>query len=318
MALRHRNRPGLALLAIGAIAADGCGSLAPGARGARQARTIVERAVTAHGGVAAIRRAGGLTLELYADRQPIGQSRRATPPMTPSPSALRILFDGPGGRWLWESSNWYPGLGALGTRRVLTDSGGFEIDPLQNGPGAAVTAVTPEAAATVRQEIARFIPGVLLEQALASPRGPRLLSRRRTPLGRIDVVGFSDHRGREVHLLIDARTVTLAGFEIHRPDPVWGDAFDSVSFTGFRQIGALRLPGRVTEYTNGALVRDLSYQSLVGRPASDSLFAPPRGYTTETGSTPAGPIPVSHRFITTLPTATRIVSHPEMTRRNSC
>jgi hypothetical protein len=242
------------------------------------ARATLERALSTHGGLAAIRSAGGVSLELYGERVMIDQSRRADPPWDREPSAVRILFDGPNARWLWESTSHYPGLGAFGSRRVLTDTGGFEIDIYRTGHGTEVMPVDAEGAARARLEIGRFIPGVLLEQALAGPGGPSLVGRRESPEGRVDVIRYTDHRGREVQLLIQSATSSLVGFEMHRPDPVWGDAFDSVAFTGLSRTAGLGLPERRVEFTNGALVRELNYRTRVGSQELDSLFVIPPGY----------------------------------------
>jgi hypothetical protein len=208
----------------------------------------------------------------------VDRSRRADPPWDKEPSAVRILIDGRRERWLWESSSHYPGLGAFGSRRVFTDTGGFEIDIYRTGHGTEVMPVDAEGAARARLEMGRFIPGVLLEQALSSPDGPSVVGRRESAEGRVDVVRFNDHRGREVHLLIHSATGSLLGYELHRPDPVWGDAFDSVAFTGLHRSGGLGLPERRAEFTNGALVRELLYRVSVGAPVPDSLFSIPEGY----------------------------------------
>ena len=266
----------LPVVVLPAIAAA-C-SLGSAMAGGGAARSILERALRNHGGSVAIRESGGLTLELSGERVMVDQSRRADPPWDREPSAVRILFDGPNGRWLWESISHYPGLGAFGSRRVFTDTGGFEIDVLRTGHGIEVMPVDAEGAARARLEIGRFIPGVLLEQALASPGGTSLVGRRESPEGRVDVVRYTDHRGREVRLLIQSATSSLVGFEMHRPDTVWGDAFDSVAFTGLRRTAGLGLPERRAEFTNGALVRELNYHTSVGEPGLDSLFAVPPGY----------------------------------------
>jgi hypothetical protein len=219
-----------------------------------------------------------MTLDLNGERVMVDQSRRADPPWDKEPSAVRILIDGRRERWLWESSSHYPGLGAFGSRRVFTDTGGFEIDIYRTGHGTEVMPVDAEGAARARLEMGRFIPGVLLEQALSSPEGPSVVGRRQSAEGRVDVVRFNDHRGREVHLLIHSATGSLLGYELHRPDPVWGDAFDSVAFTGLHRSGGLGLPERRAEFTNGALVRELLYRVRVGTPVPDSLFSIPEGY----------------------------------------
>jgi hypothetical protein len=270
-------RMSVALLAIG-LGSLGCAGRVTTLREGDPARALVDSALAHHGGWDRLDRLGTVEFRLTGDRVMIDQSRRADPPWDREPSQVWFIRDAARGRWFWQSTNSYPGIGPFGMRRVLGDGRWFELDPLGDGHGTEVMPLSAADTLDTRRELTRFVPGLLLQVARESADGPRLVARHRTDGASVAVVTFQDQQDRNVQLLIDEDRYDLLGFVHRRSDPVYGVVVDSVAYHGYRAVEGMRLPAHLEEHQNGQLARELTYEVRTGGVA-DSLFMIPAGYT---------------------------------------
>ncbi|MEW5915741.1 MAG: MBL fold metallo-hydrolase [Gemmatimonadota bacterium] len=269
------------LVALVAAAIGAC-SRTPAAT---QPENVLRAALAAHGGQAAIERIGTLDLRFTGLREMSYQSRRADPPWDQEPSSVRLVFSQARNHWLWETINSYPGLGPFGVRQVFDSLGGFFIDPDGNSHGPEVMRVTAAEALTSRHSLARFIPGLLIEQAIDSVAAARVLGSDRVGGERHIQVLYRDPFGREITLRFDAKSYELTAYTFTRRDEVRGVAAESVHFAKYSDYAGLRLPLERREYINGELERALSATVRFGFTDQDSLFQIPDGYVEPT---PAG------------------------------
>jgi len=266
-----RNSSSLVLLLLAAGSA--CGRESPD-EGAGAVRALLDSAAAVHGAGPRLAALGTVSFRLTGERIMVDQSRRADPPWDREPSEVWIIRDGRGDRWFWQSLSSYPGLGAFGSRRVVGAERAFELDPVGNGHGPEVIPLAPADSQATRQNLARFVPGLLLESLRDRVDARSRVVRRGTD---VVVLATADHRDRMLEVHLDPRTHALLGYTVRRPDPVYGDVVDSVVFRDYRDVDGLHVPTGYAEHLNGQLVRELGYAVQVGAVA-ESLFAVPPGY----------------------------------------
>lgn len=237
----------------------------------------LQRSAAYHGALAS---ADGLDLRLTGERVMVDQSRRADPPWDREPAHVRIVVDAGRGRWLWESSTSYPGLGAFAGRRVITRERQFEIDPLGNGHGTEAIALAPGDSLALARTLGRYLPPLLLRQALQQGATARLLDAHATP-DRVRLQ-FTEATGDTIQLVLDRRSARLVAMVTVRHDVLAGHVIDSILYSGEQRVRGLRLPTTWREFQGAQLVRELTYRIEPGTPA-DSLFELPPGYTWPNG-----------------------------------
>lgn len=244
-----------------------------------RAREVLEKAVRAHGGEEKLRGIDDVTIE-YAGRQWMAyQSPTLAKPWTTQRTQSRIIYDAKNRRIRRDNVTRYPLDFAFYNRSVVTDTGGFGIDPTRGGTGDIFFRIPRQVWDQARQGMPRDIPGLLL-LAVLRDRAPALRS-----LGqvvergrRLDVIIATEPDGGQLTLYLDGTTSLLSRTESIRDDAVDGDMVVAVTFDDYRDVGGLLMPGRRTERRNGELARDDTVRIALATRPHDSLFVFPAGY----------------------------------------
>jgi glyoxylase-like metal-dependent hydrolase (beta-lactamase superfamily II) len=243
-----------------------------------RARAVLDKAIRAHGGEEQLRGIDDATVE-YAGRQWMAyQSPTLTKPWNIQRTQSRVIYDLKNRRIRRDNVARYPLDFAFHNRSVVTDTGGFGIDPTRAATGDVFFRIPRQAWEQSRQGISREIPGVML--LALRERAPTLRSLGQTVERgrRFDVITAAEPDGGQLTLYFDAITSLLSRTEILRDDPVDGDMVVSVTFDNYRDVGGLPMAGRRTERRNGELARDDTVRITLAARPHDSLFVFPAGY----------------------------------------
>ncbi|MFN0180943.1 MAG: MBL fold metallo-hydrolase [Gemmatimonadales bacterium] len=235
--------------------------------------TLLDSAIATHGGSTELGARGPVEFRLDGDRVMIDQSRRADPPWDPEPSHVWIVADPARGRWMYQTSNSYPGLGPFAGRRVIGTPRSFEIDPVGSGHGSEIMPLEAGDSTATRESLARYVPGLYLEvvrSRLGTARELASASGRRS-------VEFTGPAGQPVRVHLVERPWRLSSVASTRPDELYGEVTDSAEFVGSHDVAGLLVPERLIEYANGAVSRELTYRVRTAVVA-DSLFTVPTDY----------------------------------------
>ncbi len=202
----------------------------------QKARTVLEKAIKAHGGLEKIRALENVTLEYDGPRNMINQSRKPLGPWDKEPSTGRMIFDQKNNRMFAESYSSYPGIGRFGGAWAITGTEGnhWEAAP-QNHHGTEIIAKLsgPETDGPWAF-IPRWMPPFMLLRAWENNTNVRsngLVSKN----GRqFEALTFIQRDRAALTILIDANTSLLEGFEGIRDDPVYGDVAEFTRFSEYK------------------------------------------------------------------------------------
>lgn len=212
---------------------------------AREARTRVDAALAAHGGVDKIEALGAVTVTVAGERFMFGQSRTLAS-LDAETSRLTTSFDRTHDRVAQESEQGYPGGYLLRYRTVLTPTEGYSLDVGSNFDGPVIDRSPAADLAGSRAVMARELPPILLLHARE-----RAATLRPVAGG----VTFAEADGTVVELHLDAASRLLTGFELVSDNFLLGDMDFAVEWTGRQTVGGLVLPTGVVEKRNGRTAR---------------------------------------------------------------
>lgn len=240
-------------------------------RSYRQARAVLDAAVSAAGGAEALRsvrdiaRIGrGSFLGKGQSLRPDGPYRKETVEVVTSADFER--------KWsVDESVVTIAGDVPRRRRVVVKGESGFTVALTRR----VITPMSAGAVATARAALGRD-PAIILLTALGRAETLRFLAN--SPLdGRPHrVIAFADGDGSHVTLYIDARRHLLSKVETMADDPVLGDVATEVLYSDHRKVGRIQVPFRVVTRTDEEVTDELTYSEIkinAGMPAR--LFEEP-------------------------------------------
>ena len=244
---------------------------------ARQATAILERAVAAHGGIAALRAARHLRVTMRGHDIHRMQSVRVDPPYDSTLRTHDFMFDLDRGRLIVTQTRGYPG-GFVRTNRFITDGDrGFGID--LRGQTYSAGRYPP-----ADQQLGNlfYLPQFRLLIALedTAPHARRALGSRRLASGAmVDAVRTTLPNGAEMILGFDQRTRHLRAVMSTGTDPLLGDADVETEFLNYRTLDGVLLPERWVTRRGGEVIADVAIVAAERSPdIPDSLLAPPTGF----------------------------------------
>ena len=153
-----------------------------------------------------------------------------------------------------------------------------------------VTPVANPAVNNFRGQMRRLPPIVLIE-ALDRASTLRYLGEDQFDGKRQKVISVMRPDNQQLSLWIDAQTNLLTRYGYLYADPVTGDSEIAQSYTGYRQVGKLKLPSGRVLYNSGGAVQETEYtELLINTNPAESVFAGPDGYA-KLEAPPATPPP---------------------------
>lgn len=232
---------------------------AGGPTGQQRALQALERSLEAHGGKAA-EEGLRIGLTLRSDFANDGQSHTAEAPFERYPNRIEAKIDRPAGRSVLLSDSSIAGDFRFTERVALQNGKGFSLTP-EMKTYREVTAEPPF--------LNRFFPHRLLQPALQNPELLQWVGEE----GGLDVVSFTPSSGPAVRLHLDRATHLLRKFEQKGPMGAVGDGVRELEFEGYRKVGALMLPSRMTirnrNAVHGVVENVFVYEGVTTGPVFD-------------------------------------------------
>jgi glyoxylase-like metal-dependent hydrolase (beta-lactamase superfamily II) len=252
-----------------------------------KARTVLDSAAMAIGGVDALRNLRDVTRELSGIRTDVGQGPRpvkvrqtygALGDMPPKVNAPRItsVRDYAGGRAYDRLRDTIYGGSLIDIATVIAPPARFSIyyDYISNGLRTSNPANLPNH----RAGAFRRYPEGILRAALNRLDAIRWIGEAEFEGRKQNVIHFNDSDGGHLSLYFDAATHLLTKAETIGDDAIHGDVSNETVYLDYRPVGALKLPFRYVDRSAGFILQDLRATSLTAdTKPSDSLFVKPAG-----------------------------------------
>ncbi|UCD23858.1 MAG: MBL fold metallo-hydrolase [Gemmatimonadota bacterium] len=216
----------------------------------RQGMEVVEAAITATGGRAAIMSANTVELLVSTEVYSLGQGVRPDADATVGdggPITLRYLIDIAGDRHVYEQVLSDTANQPRARLVVLPDEI-FVYTPARN-------IVQPVVDMTPLRPLTRglpYVPATLLD-ATDHAASIRLLGDKTIAGTAYRVVTYADGSNQQVALYFDRQTRLLGRSEIVESHEQLGDHVVEIVYDDYRTVGALRIPHKISVYTAGTL-----------------------------------------------------------------
>ena len=253
-----------------------------------RARTLVDAAVAAHGGLPALRAARHARVAYEGFDYHRLQSRRVDPPLDSTVRRHDLTLDLDRGRLVMEQTRGYPG-GFYYTTRYVSDSARHWSVDVRNGTYSEQRYPPADQQAG---NLFYFPQHYLLPVATSPARGQwRALGRMRLASGaEVDAVAVPMHNA-QFTLGFDPQTHRLRSVMSVGWDVFTGDGAVETEFLDYQDVNGLLLPMRTVIHRAGERVAELRpVSAALGVAIPDSLLAPPADFTVV--AAPTSPQPV--------------------------
>lgn len=244
----------------------------PAARSALEARAVLAKAITAAGGLPALRAISTLSTDRSMLRTSTGQGMR---PGVPSVAHAILLnrLDLRSRRAFTLRDLEIDGGQIWGTSTIVTADSGFDI----NYSNRTYFNRTSAQYANFRVGLLRGELPTLLLAAWNRPEQTRSTGRVVIHGRACDGIIFADADGSLVTLYFDAATHLLARSEFLADDPTRGDAAFSTDYSDYRSVNALKLPFRTQQDGPGPERWETTLtRAELDAALADSLFVLPK------------------------------------------
>jgi glyoxylase-like metal-dependent hydrolase (beta-lactamase superfamily II) len=274
--MRSRVVAALLIASPIALAAQGNGHRAPTVlESYTKARTLIEAAVAAHGGVESLREARNARVRTEGWEYHPTQGSRPVPPFDSTRRLVHAMIELDQNRLVWEGTRGWPGGFHYTNRFLAKGDSTYNITP-RNDQYQVVTVPAP-----VHQQYGNLftLPQFYLLAAHESnsPGVRRYLGRMRIPSGaEVEVVHYTLAPQGNIALGLDPQTHRLRAILSVAPDVFTGDTEVVTEFLGWRMLGGMLLPSEVLLHRGGNVTRRERYVAAETKfRIPDSLLAPP-------------------------------------------
>jgi len=235
------------------------------------AREVLDRALTASGGAAALQAVKDVTRTGSGTAYNQGQSLRPGDPYSTRAVEVMSVADFAQGRSVNEQVTTPIGGLSTKTRAVLRGESGFGHNLLTN----VVTPATPGGVTGARTALRRDPLSILVT---ASRRADtlRYVGEDVVDGEKNDVITFADADGTQITLYVGARSGLLTKYETIADNPVLGDTVTETKLSDYRPVGGVEAPFRAVTRVAGQVTQDVKYAGIkVNASAEASLYEPP-------------------------------------------
>jgi glyoxylase-like metal-dependent hydrolase (beta-lactamase superfamily II) len=253
----------------------------------KRARGVLDKAVSAYGGVEGLRSIRNFTIIAEGDLVHRNQSRR-TGMSQRTAYSTELVIDVKTGRFYQLGKGSYP-IGFNWHQGAMSDGkDGAFFDYTRKTYNAAPN-VNP---AAFRSRL-RALPQMIVANAVERASRLRYMGAAQFDKRGHQVVSFSTEDGAEVALYFDDKTGLLSKFETLGTDPFTGDTVTETIFTGYRNEGVRPVPtGRVIK-VGGEITEEIRYtQVSFDAELADDKFKPSAEFKQNAPAAPA-PSPVT-------------------------
>lgn len=238
-----------------------------------KAREVLDRAVTAYGGLENLRGIQNFTLKAVGDTVQRNQSRK-TFMAERTPYQLDITFDVKNNRISQVTQGGYPGGFRYHSGSVIDKTEGAGFDFIRQS--FAVRPNVPPATFRARN---RLLPQFLVLNSVERASRLRFLGKAEFDRRPHNVLSYSNEDGAEVTMYFDEKTNLLSKFETLGTDPFFGDVVFETIFPAYKNENGQMIPtGRISK-TNDEMTEELRYEEVsFNATLSDDKFKPPTGF----------------------------------------
>lgn len=254
-------------------------------RSYKDARRVLDDAITAHGGVEALRAVKDFTLKEKGKLHARYQSPAAEPPFVVGTSEETLIVDTERG-FVYDDlktsnagfNNW--------NRTVIKGTEGQNFDMWSR----TATPIANAAVNNFRPQMRRLPLYVLLE-ALDRAATLRYLGEEEIAGRKQKVISVIRPDNQQLALSFDAQTNLLTKYGYLYADPITGDSEIAQTYSNYRTVGKLKLPGARVLYNSGGVVQEVEYVDLqINTKPAESVFQGPEGFE-KLAAAPANPAP---------------------------
>lgn len=254
-------------------------------RSYKDARRVLDDAIAAHGGVEALRAVKDFTLKEKGKLHARYQSPAAEPPFVVGTSEETLIVDTERG-FVYDDlktsnagfNNW--------NRTVIKGTEGQNFDMWSR----TATPIANAAVNNFRPQMRRLPPYVLLE-ALDRAATLRYLGEEEIAGRKQKVISVIRPDNQQLALSFDAQTNLLTKYGYLYADPITGDSEIAQTYSNYRTVGKLKLPGARVLYNSGGVVQEVEYVDLqINTKPAESVFQGPEGFE-KLAAAPANPAP---------------------------
>jgi len=254
-------------------------------RSYQQARRVLDDAIEAHGGLEALRAVKDFTLKEKGKVYARYQSPSAEPPFSAGNSEETLIVDTERGFVFDELKTANAGFNTW-NRTVIKGTEGQNFDMWSK----TATPIANPSVNNFRPQMRRLPPFVLLE-ALDRAATLRYLGEEEIGGKRQKVISVIRPDNQQLALSFDAQTNLLTKYGYLYADPIVGDAEIAQSYSGYRTVGKLKLPGARVLYNSGGVIQEVEYAELqINTKPAESVFEGPKDFE-KLDAPPATPPP---------------------------
>lgn len=239
----------------------------------QQARRLLDHAIDAHGGGAALQRARRVHIEFSGQDVWRHQSRRPAPPYDRRPAAGELRVDLDAGRLIYDLARSYPG----NIHRHFQFATGDRDHYLNHRQRTYTLDDYPPADQQLNNIY--YVPQLVL--ALADESGTRLRSLGTLRLANgstVDAITTTVANGA-MTIGLDPATQRLHSVMVIRNDAVGGQVAAEIEFLDYREVDGALTPGRRRVSIDGEVTEDFAFDRVTyGAAVPDALVTPPAGY----------------------------------------
>lgn len=244
------------------------------------ARQVMDKAVQAHGGAAALQSIKDITREMSVIATDPAQGRRPDTPATTRAQQVSVAD--------LQKQRFRDDIDAVredgrSTKQVTVVSGGAAFAMIGKNVVDLPAAVLP----LLRAQSQRRHPEMLLLAAWSRPEALRFLGDETFEGRPQKVLAYADTDGTAAALSFDAQTGLLTKVEVVADSAVMGDIATATVFAEYTDENGVKLPHRYTDYSGGRVTREAKVTAVrINTNPADALFT-----KTEKGTpfNPGGP-----------------------------
>ena len=254
-------------------------------RSYKEARRVLDDAISAHGGVEALRAVKDFTLKERGKVYARFQSPAAEGPFAVGTSEETLIVDTDRG-FVYDDLKTANGGFNNWNRTVIKGTEGQNYDMWSR----TATPIANAAANNFRPQMRRLPPFVLLE-ALDRAATLRYLGEEEIAGRKQKVISVIRPDNQQLALSFDAQTNLLTKYGYLYADPIAGDLEIAQTYSNYRTVGKLKLPGARVLYNSGGVIQEAEYTELqINTKPAESVFQGPEGFE-QLAAAPATPPP---------------------------
>lgn len=221
-----------------------------------KARSILDRAITAYGGIKELRGIENVSIKVEGDSVHRNQSKKAFA-LDRTPLKAEYLIDLKNTRYRQQLDGHYPGGFDWVNGFAINRTEGVQWDVLR-GTFTPVSNVSP---ANFRRRH-RIVPHLMVLNALDRVSRLRYLGTANLDGRAHSVLSYSNEDGVEYSLYFDDKTGLLSKNEYLFTDQFSGDTLSEMVYTGYRQDGGTVIPIGRRDLLSGELVSDVRFSEF--------------------------------------------------------